>query len=55
MNPFEYYLLIDESYHGEVYDLIQIISQDIVTPEDEKEIQRAQERLDELIAKTESG
>lgn len=44
-----YYLETDEKYHGEVYELLQIIQQDQIDEEVEAQQKKAQKRLDELV------
>ncbi len=44
----EYYFEIDEKYHDEVYELINILQISIVNEKTAKQQQKALERLEEL-------
>lgn len=52
MNSLEYYAKIDSQYHDRVYELLQILEQDMDFGELEEQQQAAQEELEDLVERS---
>lgn len=52
MNALEWYFKIDQKYHEEVYDLLQVLENDLMDEQAEKAQETALKRLNELVAIT---
>lgn len=55
MNDFEYYLKTDPKYHDEVYELLEILAQDVGDAELEEQQAQAKLNLGELVKLSENS